>query len=153
VPDGGSIAAAQPSAIAAPLPGSPDDCPVQRWVERFSVTARFASNLSVLIIGAFLAAARFVFAPETVRWLAFSCGAGVVVIVGAAFLAYGRGPAQRAIDVVTAVTAGWTVVSALTLTLSAVGWLAVAEGGAMASLAVTGLIAHEAIMQRALWPG
>jgi hypothetical protein len=27
------------------------------------------------------------------------------------------------------------------------------EGGALASLAVVGLIAHEALMKRALWPG
>lgn len=116
------------------------------------MTARFASNLAILIIGAFLAAARFAFDSETARWIAFGAGAGVVVIVAAAFLTYGRGPLQRAIDVVTALVAGWTVVSALTFPAPVIGWMAVGEGGALAALAAAGLIAHEAVMQRALWP-
>jgi hypothetical protein len=116
------------------------------------VTARFTSNLTILIIGAFLAAARSAFGAGTVRWIAFGAGAGVVVIVAAAFLAYGRGPVQRVIDVITALTAGWAVVSALTFAPSVIGWLSVGEGGALASLAAVGLIAHEIVMQHALWP-
>jgi hypothetical protein len=116
------------------------------------VTARFASNLATLVIGAFLAAARFAFAAQTVRWISLGAGAGVVVIVAAAFLAYGRGPMQRTIDVITAVIAGWTVVSALTFAVPVVVWLSLGEGGAMAALAAVGLVAHETVMQRALWP-
>lgn len=85
------------------------------------MTARFASNLSVLIIGA--------------------------------FLAYGRGPAQRLVDVAMALMAGWTAVSALTFSAPVVGWLSVGEGGALASLALIGLVAHEVVMERAVWQG
>jgi hypothetical protein len=116
------------------------------------MTARFTSNLTILIIGASLAAARFSFDADAVRWVAFGAGASTVVIVAAAFLAYGRGPMQRALDVGMALTAGWAVVSALTFAPAVIGWLAVGEGGALASLAVVGLIAHEALMERALWP-
>lgn len=116
------------------------------------MTARFASNLAILLVGAFLAAARFAFAANTVRWIAFGAGAGAVVIVAAAFLAYGRGPVQRTIDVLSALTAGWMVVSALTFAAPVVGWLAVGVGGALAAMAAVGLIAHQAVMQRALWP-
>jgi hypothetical protein len=116
------------------------------------VTARFASNLSILIVGAFLAAARFVFGPATVRWIAFGIGAAAVVVIATAFLSYGRGPVQRSIDVLSAVTAGWATVSALTFALPVIGWLSVGEGGALVVLATAGLIAHEAVMQRAVWP-
>jgi hypothetical protein len=114
--------------------------------------ARFASNLTMLVVGAFLAAARFAFGPETVRWIAVGVGAGAVVVIAAAFLAYGRGPVQRIIDVAMALTAGWALVSALTFAAPVIGWLSVGEGGALASLAAVGLIAHEAVMEQALWP-
>jgi hypothetical protein len=116
------------------------------------MTARFTSNLTILVVGAFLAAARFAFDADTVRWIALGAGASAVIIVAATFLAYGRGPVQRVIDVVTALTAGWAVVSAVTFAPSVIGWLSVGEGGVLASLAVVGLIAHEAVMEHALWP-
>lgn len=110
------------------------------------------SNMIMLLVGGFLAAARFAFDPETARWIAFGAGAGAVIIVAGAFLSYGRGPTQRAVDIATALTAGWAAVSALTFTPPVVGWLSVGEGGAVAALAAVGLAAHEALMQRALWP-
>jgi hypothetical protein len=116
------------------------------------VTARFTSNLAILIIGASLASARFAFDADTVRWIAFGSGAGALIIVAAAFLTYGRGPVQRALDAVAALIAGWTTVSALTFATPVVGWLAVGEGGALAWLAAVGLIAHETLMERAVWP-
>jgi hypothetical protein len=116
------------------------------------VTARFTSNLTILLVGAFLAAAHFVFDPGAVRWIAFGAGAGTVVIVATAFLAYGRGPTQRTIDVAMALTAGWAAVSALTFAPEVIGWLAVGEGGALVALAAIGLIAHETVMERAVWP-
>ena len=48
--------------------------------------------------------------------------------------------------------AGWTVVSTLTFAAPVVGCLALGAGGAMAALAAVGLVAHETLMQRALWP-
>jgi hypothetical protein len=112
------------------------------------VTARFASNLLVLVIGAFLAPARFIFEAGTVRWIAFGAGAAVTVVIAAAFLVRGRGPVQRALDVVLALVAIWTAVSALTLSPTVVGWLALGEGGALPVLALAGLVAHEVLMER-----
>lgn len=106
----------------------------------------------MLILGGLLAAIRFVFEPTTVRWISFGAGAGAVIIVAAAFLSYGRGPVQRAVDVATVLTGGWVIVSALTLRPAEIGWLSVGEGGTLVALAVIGLVAHEVLMQRALWP-
>jgi hypothetical protein len=112
------------------------------------VTARFASNLLVLVLGAVLAPARFIFGPETVRWITFGVGAAVIVVIAAAFLVRGRGPVQRALDVVMVLTAAWTAASALVLSPHTVGWLALGEGGALAVLALIGLVAHEVLMER-----
>ena len=112
------------------------------------MTARFTSNLLVLVIAAVLAPARFIFDPRAVRWITFGAGAAVTVIIAAAFLVRGRGPAQRTLDVVMALIGSWTAVSALVFGAATVGWLALGEGGALAVLAVIGLVAHEVLMER-----
>lgn len=112
------------------------------------MTARFVSNLLVLVIGAVLAPARFMFDPHAVRWITFGAGAAVTVIIAAAFLVRGRGPMQRTLDVAVALIGIWTAVSALVLGPATVGWLALGEGGALAVLAVIGLVAHEVLMER-----
>jgi hypothetical protein len=112
------------------------------------VASRFASNLTILTVGAFLAAVGFIFTEHTARWLAFSVGAAATVIVAAAFLVRGRGPVQRALDLLTWLTGVWTVVSALTFNAPTVRWLSLGEGGALALGAAIGLIAHEVAMER-----
>jgi hypothetical protein len=111
------------------------------------MATRFVSNLLVLIIGAFLAAAHFAFGAQTGRWLTLGAGCAVAVIVAAAFLVRGRGPAQRSLDAVTAVIAGWAIVSSLCFTGSVGGWLTLGEAGAFSTLSVFGLILHEALME------
>lgn len=114
------------------------------------MTARFASNLLVLILGAVLAPAHFIFSAEAVRWITFGTGAAATIVVAAAFLVRGRGPAQRALDVLMALTGAWTAASALVFGASTIGWLALGEGGALAMLGVFGLVVHEVVMERPL---
>jgi hypothetical protein len=114
------------------------------------VTARFASNLLVLILGAALAPARFIFGPGSVHWITFGAGAAVTMVVAAAFLVRGRGPVQRGLDVVMALIGAWSAVSGLVFGAAVVGWLALGEGGALALLAIVGLVAHEVLMERPL---
>lgn len=112
------------------------------------MAARFTSNLVVLVLGAFLAPARFIFGADTMRWIALGVGAAATIVIAAAFLVRGRGPVQRGLDVLMALTGNWTAVSALVFPASLVGWLALGEGGALAVLAVIGLVAHEVLMER-----
>jgi hypothetical protein len=114
------------------------------------VTSRFVSNLFVLVAASFLLAARFAFGAPALRWLAFGAGGLVVLVVAGAFLARGRGPAQRGLDVVLALIGGWTVVSSLSFSGSVLLWLALLEAAAMAGLALIGLILHEAVMESAV---
>ncbi len=110
------------------------------------------SNLCVLIIAAFMAAARFAFSAAAVRWLAFGCACLIVITVAGAFLVWGRGPVQRGLDLCQAVTAGWTIVASLTFGAETVGWLAVGAGGVCGALAIAGLISHEIVMERGVRP-
>lgn len=119
---------------------------------RADVSSRFVSNLTVLILGAVLAMARFPFGDEAARWLAFSAGASVSVVIAAAFLVRGRGPAQRVLDVIGWLLGSWCAVSALTFRAPTVGWLALGDGIGLAVLGTIGLIAHEVVMERACRP-
>lgn len=112
--------------------------------------SRFASNLLVLLVGAFLAPTRFVFGAGGERWLAFAAGGAVVAVTVVGFAARGRGPLQRGIDVTLVIVGAWAVVSALSESAGTVGWLALAEGGAAVILAGAGLVGHEVVMERAV---
>lgn len=112
--------------------------------------SRFASNLFVLLAGAFLAPVRFAFEAPAVKWLVFGLGAACLIVVALAFLVRGRGSAQRLLDLLIVATGAWTVVSSLTYAPATVGWLALGEGGTLAILAAIGLCLHEARMERAV---
>lgn len=118
------------------------------------MTSRFASNLVVLVSAAFLLVARFAFGAPALRWLATGIAGLVVLVVAAAFLVRGRGPAQRGLDVALVLIGGWTVVSSLTFSGSTQLWLILLESAALAGLALIGLIVHEAVMESAVeqWP-
>jgi hypothetical protein len=114
------------------------------------MTSRFVSNLLTLLIGAWLMAAQFVFGPGSLRWIVFGGAAAIVTVTLLAFLARGRGAGQRLIDTAVLGAGGWLVVASLTYSTGTAGWIALGAGGACALLALTGLIAHEVITERAI---
>jgi GNAT superfamily N-acetyltransferase len=114
------------------------------------VASRFISNLLTLLIGAWLMAARFVFGPGSLRWIVFGGASAIVIVTLLAFLARGRGVGQRLIDAAVLLAGGWLVVASLTYSTGTAGWIALGAGGACALLALIGLIAHEAITERAV---
>jgi hypothetical protein len=128
------------------------DCPAAAGVEVDAVTSRFASNLLVLLAAAVMMGERFAFAPGVAAWLIFGGACFITVLVLLAFLARGRGTLQRLLDVCLAVIGGWSVISARTFPPHTAGWLGFAAGGACALLALIGLIAHEARMERGVLP-
>ncbi len=117
------------------------------------MTSRFASNLAVLLLGAFLAAASFAFAPPTVGWLALAVGAVAGLCVLAAFAMRERGVAQRAFDACTLPLAAWTVVSSRVFAGAAERWLAFASAATLVLLAFAGLVVHEVLLELALREG
>jgi multisubunit Na+/H+ antiporter MnhB subunit len=114
------------------------------------VTSRFASNLIALLVGAFVMSVRFVFGPASIPWLGFAGGCAIFASTLLLFLARGRGPLQRGLDLAIAAAAGWLIIAALVYPVSTAGWMALAAGGACALLGLAGLIAHEAVTERAV---
>lgn len=112
--------------------------------------SRFVSNLLVLVVGALLMADRFLFGPGTAHWLGFGAGCFIVCVVGVAFLVRGRGSLQRILDLIMALAGGWMVLAALAYDPGSAGWIALGAGGTAALAALAGLVAHEALMERAV---
>jgi hypothetical protein len=112
--------------------------------------ARFASNLSLAVIGGALATFSLVFDTSVTRWLALGTGCAAVVITLAAFATRGRGLAQRMLDVIVVALGAWTIVASCAYTGHTLRWLSFSEGAALVLLAVSGLIAHEAVVAREL---
>jgi hypothetical protein len=114
------------------------------------MAARFASNLLVLLAGAFLACVSFAFGADVVGWLALATGALVVATVLGAFATRERGVAQRSFDACVLVIAAWTIVSSRTFSGSTESWLAFASAATMVLFAFTGLVVHEVLLELAL---
>jgi hypothetical protein len=114
------------------------------------MAARFASNLVVLLGGAFLACASFAFSANVVGWLALAFGALIALTVLGAFATRERGAAQRSFDVGVLVIAAWTIVSCRTFSGSTESWLTFASGATMVLFAFAGLVVHEVLLELAL---
>lgn len=108
--------------MSAPPPCRACDLPPGARVDLAAVRSRFAFNLLVLLAAVMMVGERFAFAPVTAAWLIFGEACLITAVVLAAFPVRGRGTPQRL--------------------------LGFAEGGACALLAIIGLVAHEALMER-----
>jgi hypothetical protein len=117
------------------------------------VTVRFASNLTTLLCGAFLACVSFAFAPETIGWLALAVGALASLAIVAAFATRGRGVAQRAFDGCIFLTSVWTLVASRTFGGADLKWLTFASGAVLVVIAFAGLVVHEVLLELALARG
>jgi hypothetical protein len=114
------------------------------------MTSRFASNLAVLVLAAFLACSSFAFDSSTVGWLALGSGAAILLTIAVAFAMRERGVAQRVFDGLMFLIAVWTIVSSRVFAGSREQWLAFACAAALALLAFAGLVVHEVLMELAL---
>ncbi len=112
--------------------------------------ARFASNLLVVLLGGWLAVARFALPAGPTRWLTLGTGCAVTAGVALAFLFRGRGVFQRSLDVVMILTGAWTIVAAVTFFGPVGRALTLGEGCAFAGLGLLGLIWHEVLMEIAV---
>ncbi|HEX3910105.1 MAG TPA: hypothetical protein VHW67_05320 [Solirubrobacteraceae bacterium] len=114
------------------------------------MTSRFASNLAVLLLSAFLAAASFAFVSRTVSWLALAVGVLTTLTVLVAFAMRERGLAQRVFDMCMLLVAGWTIVCSRVFAGTAEDWLAFASAATLVLLASVGLVVHEVLVEIAL---
>jgi hypothetical protein len=113
-----------------------------------SLAARFTSNLVCAVAGGLLLVVAFAFSPATGGWLALGGGCVALVTVLGAFAVHGRGPPARTVDALLAIAAAWTIVASRVFDGRTLRWLSFADGAALCSLAVVGLIVHEALVRR-----
>lgn len=111
---------------------------------------RFGTDLLLLLAGATLAALALVLDPAATGWIALGTGCLAVVTALAGFATSGRGAPQRVIDVCMVLLGGWTIVASRTFGGATVKWLSFGGGAGLVALGAVGLIAHEALMERAL---
>jgi hypothetical protein len=114
------------------------------------VRSRFVSNLIVLIAAATLVAFSLVFRARVLAWIGFGFGCLVVVTVLAAFVARGRGAAQRVVDVMTLSAGGWLIAASRSFAGPPLKWICFGTGVLLAGQAVIGLVVHEISMELAL---
>jgi hypothetical protein len=114
------------------------------------MTSRFASNVAVMLLGAFLAVASFAFAPRTVAWLAFAVGIVTALTALTAFAMRERGIPQRVFDGCTLLVAAWTIVCARVFGGITEDWLAFASAAVLVLFAFVGLVVHEVLVEIAL---
>lgn len=114
------------------------------------MTSRFASNLVVLLAGATMVAFSLALRPVALGWVGLGLGCMVVLTVILAFLARGRGVAQRVVDGLLVVAGAWTIVAMRSFDGLALKWICFGMGALLASLAVVGLVVHEIAVELAL---
>jgi hypothetical protein len=117
------------------------------------MTSRFASNVAVMLLGAFLAVVSFAFAPQTVSWLALAVGVVTALTALTAFAMRERGVAQRVFDGCTLLVAAWTIVCARAFDGAAEDWLAFASAAVLVLFAFVGLVVHEVLVELAFARG
>jgi hypothetical protein len=114
------------------------------------MTARFSSNLLILLIGVLLLAASLGFGDPVIGWLGFTGGCLVTVAVLWAFTVRGRGTAQRVLDAATVLVGAWLIIGSRAFPPATVKWLTFADGALLIALSVIGLVAHEILVELAL---
>ncbi len=107
------------------------------------MSSRFATNLCLLLLGAWLSSATFALGRHVVAWIALGVGAVAVLIALAGFAMAARGGVQRVLDVLAAIGGGWLVVASRTMPAGVIRWTSVGEAGLLAALATLGLVLNE----------
>jgi hypothetical protein len=116
------------------------------------MSARFAANFVVLLIGAGLVVTTFAFSATTVDWVAVGVGAAAIVLALYSFAQRHQGVYQRIADVVICAVGAWAIVAARVM--SGHGrWAEFAAGAGLAALGALGLVVREARLARGLQVG
>lgn len=76
------------------------------------MSARFTTNLVILLLGAGLVVVTFAFAHGTAGWVALGVGSAAVLAAAHNFALPDQGAYQRTADITIAVLGAWTIVAA-----------------------------------------
>lgn len=113
------------------------------------MSARFTTNLVVLLAGAGLLVIDFAFALPTTGWVSVGAGATAAVVALANFALANQGVYQRVADVLITTVGAWAIVIALVLAHNT-RWLEFGAGAGLAGLGTLGLIVRELRLNRGM---
>ncbi len=113
------------------------------------MSARFTTNLVILLLGAALVAVTFAFAHGTAGWVALGVGSAAILAAAHNFALPDQGAYQRTADVAIAALGAWTIVAAQVLTYRG-RWVEFGAGLALSALGAIGLVVREAHVGRRL---
>lgn len=107
------------------------------------MSPRFTTNLLLAVLGGTLLTASLTFGASNAGWIALGAGAAAFAIAAVGFADLRRGAGQRWLDVLVALIGAWTVVESRVFEDGVLRWTSFGAGGALAVLAVLGLVLHE----------
>lgn len=113
----------------------------------------WAMSLATAICGTFLAIERFAFAPSRAVWIAFGVTIAATLFSLAAFLValLRENHSFSGISGLSAMVAGWTIITTRTFTGPSALWLAFAGGVALLLMALPALALHETTIERVVY--
>jgi hypothetical protein len=100
------------------------------------MSTRFVSNAVVALAAGFVVVASQAFSPSTTGWIAFAIAIaiGILTVASVAQADRSRGLAQRAVDGMTAIVSGWTIVASVVFHGTVLLWLSAGEGSRLSRL-------------------
>jgi hypothetical protein len=116
------------------------------------MSARFAVNFVVLLIGAGLVVVAFAFSTTTLDWVGLGTGAVAIVAGLANFAMRDQGAFQRVADAVICTVGAWAIVGARVMSERG-RWLEFSAAMALVALGAIGLVVREARLSRGLQVG
>lgn len=116
------------------------------------MSARFAVNFTVLLLGAGLLVILFSLGRPAADWVAVGAGAGALVMALYSFACTDQGVYQRVADVAIAALGAWAIVAARVMNDPG-RWLIFSAGISLAGLGALGLVIREAQLSGELQVG
>jgi hypothetical protein len=106
------------------------------------MSARFATNFAVLLLGAAVLVFLFAFGRSVDDWVALGTGAAAIVMALYSFAMPGQGVYQRVADPLIAAVGAWAIVAARVMDDRSI-WLVFSAGAGLLTLGAVGLVIRE----------
>ena len=116
------------------------------------MSARFATNFVVLLLGAAVLVLLFAFGRPLADWVSLGAGAAAVVMALYSFAMPAQGVYQRLADPLIAVVGAWAIVAARVMDDPSI-WLMFSAGAGLLALGAIGLVIREVDLARGLQVG
>ncbi len=116
------------------------------------MSARFATNFVVLLLGAAVLVLLFAFGRPVTGWVAVGGGATAIVMALYSFAMPAQGVYQRVADPVIVAVGTWAIVAARVMNDRSI-WLVFSAGAGLLALGALGLVVREIDLARGLRVG